>query len=547
MFPLRRPLTIALAALLIALAASLGAWAGPDPDSLPDMPLPLETRPSRSPSPEALPSPAASPEASPVPPPRATPSPEKPPRPATLNAAPVRSGFTPVLDLRIAPEVYDFFAPPTPRENAYGFLGVRARPALTYTGKNWDARLQIQNVLALGLPERGVAPPPAGSLGQGGAYYGLALRPTFDTLGVRQLFVRIGAPTGALGAPTGSALKVGRFDYSGGMEVAAQDGVIDWLKRERVSRRVIGQPDYNIFSRTFDGLRGDLDLGPAALTVFGGRPTQAEPHFAVEAHSVQTINAALTVKQGTWLGPAEAQLFYNHLDDTRQVPQIDDRPAAVRKTIAAEGGDHVDTLGGHYVTHLGANGDLCVWYAHQTGRWGGQRQSADALMGEVGLQWPEAPLKPWVRAGYSIFSGDRNPTDGVHGTFAAELADPRQRLNMYGYANLSDIVGQVLLTVTPQLSLRADYHLYQLAASQDLWYSGSGVTQQKGANGITGRPSGGSADLGRMLETIVGYKLDARNMFTLRWVNGWGGPVVRASFPRKTNANMIILQYDLSL
>jgi hypothetical protein len=516
--------------LLACLLMPDRAW-GDAPASTPANPA--------TPTPTASPSPAAD-----------AASPSASPSPAgntghDLNAPahPVRGVFF-TEEVRLMPESYDYFSPSPKYENAYGYFGMRLRGGVGYSAPSYGARLELANVLLAGLPEHAIAPGAAGSLGQGGTYFSLARRDSIDTLGVRQLYFRGGAPEGKLGAPTGSDVQIGRLEYESGLEAPSTDTVLDWVKRERLSRKIIGEPDYNIWSRTFDGIRFDVDSDAVRFTGFVAHPTQAEPHFAVDAHDVTTANAALTFKQGGWMQGGEGQIYFNVLDDTRQVAQADN--SGVKGSIRGEGGDHIYTTGFQYVTHLGRDGDAAIWYGHQSGHWGPQTQNANAYTAELGWRLPDVPWQPWFRLGYSLYSGDDNPHDKVHGTWVAELSDPRVRYNVYTFANLRDPIAEVVVTPSKNWSARIDAHFLSLDSAKDLWYAGSGVTQEAGVSGFSGRPSGGSSALGPEIEVFVSRKVNDFSTIQLRVIEALGQSVVRHTYPTKTTGSVLWVEYHLS-
>lgn len=444
------------------------------------------------------------------------------------------------FDARVQPEAYDFFAADAAHENAYGFVGIRTRSGVGYEAEGWQVGGQLQTASLFGLPRGGVSPAPAGSLGQGGSYEAVALRGNLTTLGVRYLYAR-------LGKVDGSGLQIGRFDYSDGLEATSRDATVAWLKRERIAKLLVGAPDYSIFSRSFDGVRGDVDTKPVRFTALVVRPTQAEPHFATDVRDVTGYHFAATFKEDALVPHGEGQLFYDRYDDTRRVPQVDDRPSASRGTVRAEGGNHVSTVGFHYVTRIGEDGDAVLWAAHQFGRWGRQTHGANAFVAETGLRLRRLPWSPWLRVGYRGFSGDGNPLDGKHGTFVPEVSDPRTRFPIYTNANLRDLLAQVMLQPGPRTNVRLDLHWYALDNPADLWYVGSGVTQERGSNGLTGRPSGGSRDIGTYFDLTLEHKLDAHNTLLLRWNQAYGGRVLSPSFPRKASGSVVYFEYHYLL
>jgi hypothetical protein len=87
----------------------------------------------------------------------------------------------------------------------------------------------------------------------------------------------------------------------------------------------------------------------------------------------------------------------------------------------------------------------------------------------------------------------------------------------------------------PSLGVRLDAHRVHLASARDLWYSGSGATQQRGTQfGFAGRPSRSATDLGTTVEGSADYAV------TQHWsINGFvgvmrGGQIVRRSFAGST-------------
>lgn len=176
--------------------------------------------------------------------------------------------------------------------------------------------------------------------------------------GLRQGFLEIGDPKGV-------QAQLGRFDYASATEVASGDPVLDSLVSTRLSQRMIGLFGYTDFSRSFDGLRLDVDGPVLHVTRLAARPTQGgfEPHFAVGMDRVFLGNLSATLKKSEVLPASTAQMFWTRYDDTRNVPFVDNRPPALRGTVAGQGGIHLDTLGLHFVSRLGQNGDVLLWYA----------------------------------------------------------------------------------------------------------------------------------------------------------------------------------------
>ncbi len=102
---------------------------------------------------------------------------------------------------------------------------------------------------------------------------------------------------------------------------------------------------------------------------------------------------------------------------------------------------------------------------------------------------------------------------------------------VYSLMNLNDVFVQALFFPSPKLNVRFDLRHLDLASAADLWYSGSGATQDAGTNfGYAGRRSNGATSLGTIVEGSVDRAISRR------WsVNGYlgvmrGGNVVRGTF-----------------
>ena len=105
----------------------------------------------------------------------------------------------------------------------------------------------------------------------------------------------------------------------------------------------------------------------------------------------------------------------------------------------------------------------------------------------------------------------------------------------YSQMNVNELFVQALFRPEPSLGVRLDLHRVDLASRRDLWYSGSGATQQRGTQfGFAGRPSRDATGLGWTMEAAADYAVNRR------WsVNGFvgvmrGGDVVRRSFAGST-------------
>ncbi len=161
----------------------------------------------------------------------------------------------------------------------------------------------------------------------------------------------------------------------------------------------------------------------------------------------------------------------------------------------------------------------------------------------MGYQFTHAAWNPWLRFGYSFFSGDGSATDKVHGTYIPLLTTALKfaPFPFYTQANLKDLFGQVIVHPISKLSVRAEIHGLKLANSNDLWYTGSGAYEELNF-GYSGRTSGGKVDLGTLYDLMADDNV-LRNL-TVSLFLGYarGGDVEAATFTGK-DADYAYLQF----
>ena len=129
--------------------------------------------------------------------------------------------------------------------------------------------------------------------------------------------------------------------------------------------------------------------------------------------------AAYTRQWGAGRHAADTRLFAIEYDDFRHILKTDNRALAARRADLYN--IRIETFGGHTLHALETGSgtlDVLLWGAVQTGRWGVQAQRAGAVDVEAGFQ-PKVlrRVKPWLRGGYTLGTGDGNPNDGRHESF----------------------------------------------------------------------------------------------------------------------------------
>lgn len=424
-------------------------------------------------------------------------------------------------------ETWRFFQPPADGGVPdYTTFANRLLAAVRHTGQRHEAIGAVQYVHLGNLPERATGP---GALGAGATYFEHARErargAVYVTLANLQLKRLV----------PGLDLRGGRMGYTSGAEMSSGDASVEAVKRLRLDSRLIGEFEWSMFGRSFDGVR--LDIAPAHAvhaTVAALWPTQGgfEPDANRSLRSVRVLAATAGLPPIRPAVRPELQAFVYHYRDTRPItarPDNSGRSAArVDISIATIGGSAIET----YSTRDGRI-DVLAWGALQTGDWYSEAHRAWAFAIEGGHQWSAASGRPWLRAGWNRASGDRDGSDAAHGTFFPMLPTGRKYSLSATYAmmNLDDRFAQLIVRPHAAVSVRADVHRLRLAEAADRWYAGSGATRRTGTIfGYAGRMSGGRTSLGTVLEAAADWTVSRHwsvNAYAGRIL---GGDVVRAGF-----------------
>lgn len=422
-------------------------------------------------------------------------------------------------------ESWRFFdPPPSGGDPDYTFIANRLRLTTTATWPRVELNLAGQYVQFGGLPTAASGP---GPLGTGGLYFQHAGETDSRGLYLRTANIRVRLPRGI-------TLQGGRLSYTSGAEAPSGRPKVEAVKRARVDSRLIGEFEWSIYQRSFDGVRADVDRTRWHLTGAWMRPTQGgfEEDAGRTLTEVGVTTATVALRPGVVLPATDVSIFGLRYDDNRAVRARPDNSGVAAPRVDVGINAFGASLAGSAPVGAG-EADWLAWIVGQTGDWYGQRHRAWSLVTEAGYQW-KTPWQPWIRGGFLHASGDDNPSDDRHGTFFPVLPTVRKWAFTTAYApmNLRDVFGEVMVRPVPRVSLRADVRRLWLASRGDLWYAGSGATQRTGTFfGYAGRRSGGSTDFAPFVLQAAGDVRINRYWSANAFLGGMrGGDVVAASF-----------------
>ena len=375
----------------------------------------------------------------------------------------------------------------------YTFIGDRAELGVHVEGARFDLGGAFNYVRIENLPPRAIGP---GGLGTGAFYYAAAgVRYSYQ-LYFGELTLRVKS------RDRRTSVTIGRMPFSSGGESVSANPQLESLKRERLHSRLIGNFEFSLYQRRFDGARVDVDRDRWHFTAAAMVPTQGgfEESANLSIPSLQVAGGSLTHKSAN----AESQAFSYVYRDRRSTAAVVDNTFSGDRPVNIT----ISTIGGSYArlfpTRAGQL-EAVAWGALQTGDWYGRDHRAASVALEAGHRWTGSRWKPRVRGGYLWASGDGEADDRRHSTFFQMIPTSRKYAlsAVYAQMNLRDAFAQ--LSIEPRrLRARIEVHALHLARAADLWYAGSGANATSGRYfGFAGRASGGRTALGSVVEGTV--------------------------------------------
>jgi hypothetical protein len=428
-------------------------------------------------------------------------------------------------------EWWRFFEPPPGGgNNEYAYAANRLQLGVTRQASRYALTGSLQYVQFGNLPSDAVGP---GPLGLGAVYFAHSGRADSRQLYLRYLNLELRNLLPRV------RLQIGRMPYSSGAESASGNATIEAVKQQRVAARLVGEFEWSLYQRAYDGVRVDSVGQPWSASFVAFHPTQGgfEDAAGLMMPDVTVLGGNVTFKPDTLLPSTDMQLFAFRYDDGRHV--------AARPDNSGHGATRVDvgitTFGATLVTAPRPRNerqwDGLLWFAGQTGSWFGQSHRAASIVAEAGHQWTAARWRPWLRGGVVWASGDGEPTDDRHGTFFQMLPTVRRfaQSALYSQMNHTDVFAQALLRPLPSLAIRVDLHRVGLATPRDHWYFGSGATQARGTLfGFSTRPSNAHSDLATILETSADYSIGRHWSMNAYIGMARGGRLVQQEFSGRT-------------
>ena len=453
-------------------------------------------------------------------------------------------------------QVWNWFDPGTVKgggdENQYHFLGSWIRGAASYQLDGVKGFAELMSPFFLNLPDSAIAPSPQGPMGLGALYYQPHRKANDASVFLKQAYLELG---NAL--LKGFNLKGGRFEFFDGSEYQPPGLApeLKWLLLNRIAQRLVANFGFSDAMRSFDGATAAYGNEKWQATLMYGVPTKGvfDLNGMDEIRNMDLVYASLNagpkLSASEFWGKSLCRMFYVYYNDTRGLGLVDNR--ALSGSNADTGPISIDTVGADYI-RAGQAGpgvaDLLVWTAGQFGSWGSQSQRAYAVVAEAGYRLEQTAWKPWLRFGYTLGSGDRNPKDSTHSTFFQILPTPRMYafFPFFNMMNVNDAMGQLVLSPLPQIEIQTSVHGLWLDSNNDLWYSGGGAYNNT-IFGYAGRSSFGHTYLATLGDCQFTWEVNRHITVQLYYGHAFGDATIGAIYPAGRGGDFGFIQTTWTL
>lgn len=441
------------------------------------------------------------------------------------------------LNIRLRNELWSTFEKQgMDTDRTYDFFLARARGFLDFSWENLTLYVMGQGVKAFNLPTNA-------AFGLGPLYFSASDNKT-DPGNFQFVEAYL-----HLKNMKGFYLKGGRIGYNDGAQVLyADDPKLNWLIQARLSERLIGNWDWTLVGRRFDGGTVGYANNVFDLNLFGANVTfggfDVDDGLWKDLDTVVVTGGAFTLKKDVLVPNTQFQFFNYYYFDNRT------------PTRKLAGDDlKINTTGVSMVGAYDAGPgqlDLMLWFAFQLGNFGDLDQRAFAFIAEAGYQFLAIPWKPWLRAGIAYSSGDGDPDDSDNGTFFNMVPTNHKwygATDSFAFMNLINPNFQIFVTPHDKVRLQVEGNLFYLASDDEVWISGSGPFNDD-VFGYAFRAPLQGKKIERNLGGEIGFSLSFKPAgflsFDIGYYHLFGGKGVRVVFDGEGQLDWFYAQTTIS-
>ena len=423
-----------------------------------------------------------------------------------------------------------------PTNRTYDFLFVRGRGFVDFTWDKFTLHFMGQGVQAFNLPRNA-------AFGLGPLYFTASDNETNPgNLQIVEAYLQAQDIYGFY-------LKGGRIGYNDGAQVLyTDDPKLNWVIQARLSERLIGNWDWPIVGRRYDGGTAGYANKAFDFNLFGGNVTfggfDVDDGLWKDLDTVVVGGGAITLKKDILLPNTQFQLFnYFYFDDRTPARDLAGNDLEINTTGIS--------MAGAYDIGPGQL-DVLLWFAFQLGNFGTSDQRAFAFIAEAGYQLLEVPWKPWLRAGIAYASGDSNPEDSDNGTFFNMVPTNHKwygHTDSFAFMNLINPNFQLFIFPHNKMRLQVEGNLFYLASDDEVWITGSGPFNDAVFGYAFRGPLPGNnieRNMGAELGFIIGFKPVDLLTLDIGYFHLFGEKGVRVVFNGEDQMDWFYVQTTIS-
>lgn len=255
---------------------------------------------------------------------------------AALGQAAAPFLVEPILRNTTRAEFWRYYDPPPPTptvttgDPTTGHIGNRLLAGVRLRKGRLDATAAVQFVQFGGLPDDAIGP---GALGTGALYFDHSSSASSHQVYLKTASVALRSIAKRLD------VQVGRMPYTSGAERLSGVSKIEAVKRQRLDSRLLGEFEWSLYQRAFDGIRVDWSGDAYRVTASAFQPTQGgfEDAAGVSMRGVHVISTVVTSAAGAVLPRSEIQVFAHAYRDTRPVTARPDNTGRRYVGVASSG------------------------------------------------------------------------------------------------------------------------------------------------------------------------------------------------------------------
>jgi hypothetical protein len=335
----------------------------------------------------------------------------------------------------------------------------------------------------------------------GDKHVGPTTSPFKAALDIRQAFVDFGT------TKTPIVARLGRQDIAFG------------------DQRLVGHANWLNSGRSFDAARLTLKSKTANIDLFAASVVRIlDDEFDKSGNGNRFAGAY--VSSGRWVpkGTAEPYVFWR-------------RDVRLRAESGATGSLQQVTTGLRLVGALPARLDYNVEMDVQRGSLASDSVRAWAGHWQLRRTWPVA-MTPHVTGEFNYASGDKDPADGVRGTFDQLYPTAHDKYGLadqVGWRNLQHVRLGFDLTPIKATAIAVNYHSYWLAEARDGLYAASGALLARIPAGAT------NTHVGQEIDVQVVRPLFPQLLLSAGYSHLFAGPFLKEATPGKSYSGPFVM------